>query len=70
MPRSLYEPLVRILMLLQWASAASIIVACWIKDQAPTNLHYCLLLSATVCVLMSFGAHTAPQRSCDRESAR
>lgn len=70
MPRALYEPLVRVLMFLQWASAASLIVACWLKDQAPTSLHYCLLLMATVCVLMSYGAHCAPPQTIEREGSR
>lgn len=75
MLRSLYTPLVRILMVLQWASSASLIVGCWLQDLAPTRLHYCLVLMATVCVLMSFGALNTPAqpltgRRCGQPNGR
>jgi hypothetical protein len=70
MPPALYQSLVRILMVLQWASSGAVIVACWHRDQTPTSLHYCLVLMATVCVLMSWGPFTAPQPRGEPDGAR
>lgn len=70
MPRSIYLPLVRLAMILQWASSAGLIVGCWLQDVPPTNLHYCLVLMASVCVLMSYGNFNASTHERARGEAR